>query len=510
MKISVSGCPASSGQRLGRGIAAGSLALGLMVSLGSLPVVAEPVGNASLGGNAAEVQRGMQVLQAEEQAVVGIAHNVGPAVVHVEALINEPGAGGGAAPGGGQPMFPFGPDFQSPQPHSRRGMASGSGIIISADGVIITNRHVVENATRVTITLSDHRRFSGKVYSDPNIDLAVVKIAATNLPFAQLADTSNLHIGQWAIAIGYPFDVGQTVTKGIISALGRSQTIEGKFYPDLIQTDASINPGNSGGALVDIEGKVIGINTAIAGEAAQSAGIGFAIPASTVAQVYPQLANAPHTITNYPHGWIRGKLGVSVEPITPSLAKMLGVDEGALVGQVQPNSPAAKADIQIGDVITKVNETPIRDAEELVDAVSNVGPNHSAVISLLRDGKPVTRTVITASFTTDAATVGAQTGKHVGLTVQTFTPDMRGELKLPDVVRDGAVVTAVQAGSPAEDAAFQTGDVIYQVNETRIHSAEDFSAAIAAAKAGDTVGVKVYRGDTPNFLQLEMPDTTIR
>jgi serine protease Do len=449
----------------------------------------------------------MEVLQAEEQAVVGIARSVGPAVVHVEALIDEPAAGG-AAPGGGQPLFPFGPDFQSPQPRSRRGMASGSGIIVSPDGIVITNRHVVENSKRVIITLSDHRRFSGTVYSDPNIDLAVVKIDGTNLPFAHLADTNNLHIGQWAIAIGYPFDVGQTVTKGIISALGRSQTIEGKFYPDLIQTDASINPGNSGGALVDINGNVIGINTAIAGEAAQSAGIGFAIPASTVKLVYPQLANAPHLITNYPRGWRRGKLGVSVEPITPNLAKVLGVDEGALVGEVQPNSPAAKAGIEVGDVITKVNETPIRDAEELVDAVSNVGPNQSAVISLLRDKKPTTRTVITASFTSDTATTGTQSGKHVGLSVTTLTPDMRGELKLPDNVRDGAVVTAVQAGSPAEDAAFQQGDLIYQVNETRIHNAEDFSAAIAAAKPGDTVGVKVYRGDTPHYVELEIPDTT--
>jgi S1-C subfamily serine protease len=345
------------------------------------------------------------MLQDEQNAMIAVVQRVTPAVVHVEAQIG----GGDNSPGsrrrhrGQDNPFPFGPeDDQSPRPHSGEGEASGSGIIIDPNGTIVTNRHVVEGARNVTVTLTDHRSFRGTVYSDPNVDLAVIKVDAHDLPYARLADTDNLHIGQFVLAIGYPFDVGQSVTRGIVSALGRSQTIEGQFYPNLVQTDASINPGNSGGALVDLRGNVIGVNTAIAGEAGQSAGIGFAIPAGDVKLVANQLANAPHTISVYPRGWRRGKLGVEVRPVTPDLSDSLGVTEGALVATVQPGSAAAKAGIQAGDVITHVHSAnfdgPVRDAEEMVDAISDVGPNQPATLTVVRHKQTMSVDVVTGSF----------------------------------------------------------------------------------------------------------------
>jgi serine protease Do len=446
-----------------------------------------------------------QALLDFQSAIENIAQQVTPAIVHVQAEVrNSPDQGGGN--GAPENIFPFGPDVPGPRTQPRSGVQLGSGIIISPDGVIVTNRHVIEGASRVTVALPDHRIFRGVAYSDPNIDLAVVKVDAHNLPYAQLADTSHLRIGQWAIAIGYPFEVGQTVSLGIISALGRSAEIEGKYYPNLIQTDASINPGNSGGALVDISGKVIGVNTAIQGP--QNVGIGFAIPATTVSEIWEQLANPPHKITKYPPGWIRGKLGVQVSTVTPDLVKVLGADEGALVKEVQADSPASRAGIEAGDVITKVNDTPIRDANELVDTISDVGPNQHVILTLVRDKKVMTRTLITGSFQETTTISSTAPNRHLGLSVTTLTADLRPQLKVPDTIRDGAAVTAVRAGSPADDAGFQQGDVIVRVDDNPIHSAEDYSAAVTAAKPGDTLGIKIYRGQNALYLTLSIPEDT--
>jgi serine protease Do len=477
-------------------VAVGSLAAGLGMSL--TPAMAAD----GQGGDAAA---GRQQLLNMQAAIIDIAAKVEPAVVHIQAEIQPQNNGGGDD---AAPMMPFNLPFGGPAPRSRPGLASGSGVIIDANGTIITNRHVVENARRVTVTLTDHRIFQGTAYSDPNIDLAVVQIHPNGpLPFVPVADSSRVHIGDWAFAIGYPFDVGESVSKGIISALGRSQTIEGKFYPNLLQTDASINPGNSGGALVNINGELIGINTAIAGAAGQSAGIGFAIPSATVQAVWPQLAGPNHKITNYPKGWIRGKLGVEVRPVTPDLFSVLGVNQGALVASVQPDSAAARGGIQAGDVITRINDQPIRDSQELVDAISDVGPNQTVTVSVVRDKKNLTRNVTTGSFaeTTPAIASNVNSGK-LGLSLQSLTTETRQDLKLPNDVRHGVVVGAVQAGSPAEAAGFQQGDVIVQVNDTPVASPADFSNAVAGAKAGDSLGVKVYRGSTTAYLVIQVPD----
>jgi serine protease Do len=498
-------------------IAAGSLAAGLVIN--AVPVSAATNYDNNYGGG--DPVAGKQELLNMQAALISIARKVEPAVVHIQATIspsrgnapqdgmdnedNKDNRDNGDEPG--IPLFPFGSGPQGPAPRSGPGLASGSGVIIDPKGVIITNRHVVENAANVTVTLTDHRIYKGTVYSDPNVDLAVVQIhPQEDLPYVRLADSNNLQIGEWVFAIGYPFNVGETVSKGIISALGRSQTIEGKFYPNLVQTDASINPGNSGGALVDINGDVIGINTAIAGAAGQSAGIGFAIPSSTVSQVYTQLAGPEHRITNYPRGWVRGKLGVEVRPVTPDLFNTLGVEQGALIASVQPGSPAATAGVEAGDVITRVNDVPVRDADELVDAISNVGPDQAVTLSIVRDKRHITRTVTTGSYNQTTATTAPTGGGRLGLRVSPVTPQLRQEMNIPNSVHEGVVVTSVRQGSPADDAGFQQGDVIYQVNGTPVNSTDDFSAAVAGAHPGDSLGVKVYRGDTSNFLVIQIPD----
>ena len=523
-----------SGFRLpGRGrLSIGVVACAVVVALGSglshssrAATSATAVVSAEQSGNAAEGLRELRDIQA---AFIDISNRVEPAVVHIEAEIpaskggddqggdNEGGddQGNGDAPPFGHNLMPSMPglpfNFGGPgmKPHTGPGLASGSGVIIDPNGTIITNRHVVKDASRVTVVLTDHRMYRGEVYSDPNIDLAVIKIHPQGtLPYARMADSRSMHIGEWVLAVGYPFDVGESMSRGIISALGRSQTIEGQFYPNLIQTDASINPGNSGGALIDIDGNVIGINTAIAGAAGQSAGIGFAIPASTVNVVWPQLAGPQHRIVNYPKGWIRGKLGVAVRSVTPDLVKVLGVDQGALVSSVQPESPAAKAGIQAGDVVVKVNGVPIRDADELVDAMSNLGPNQDANLSIIRNRQTISRTVVTGSFNSPrtAAAVGQGGTARIGVGVETLTPEAKDELKLPQSVHSGAVVKSVQPGSAADAAGFQQGDVIIQADDTAVQSADDLGHALSGAKPGTSVGVKIYRGDVEQFLVVEIP-----
>jgi S1-C subfamily serine protease len=457
--------------------------------------------------NQGMASRGTQELLDEQAAMEQLAARVDPAVVHIEAEITAP-ADSSAQGNGTMPFqMPFPMPFQMPGPQTpQRGIASGSGVIVNSNGTIITNRHVVQGAKHVTVTLTDHRIYTGVVYSDPNVDLAVVKINATErLPYLQVADSHSLQIGQLAFAIGYPFNVGESVSKGIVSALGRSQTIEGTFYPNLIQTDASINPGNSGGALVNIEGQLIGINTAIAGAAGQSAGIGFAIPSSTVAVVYPQLIGPDHKITNYPKGWVRGKLGVEVRTVTPDLVKVLGTNQGALVVSVQPGSAADKAGVQAGDVVTMVNNTPIRDSDELVNAISDIGPNEHVTLTLTRDRHSITRAVVTGGYGQQVSSTERDQRGKIGVTLSDLTEDMRTQLNVPASITAGAVVTMVRTGSPAEDAGLAQGDIITKIDGAAISSAADATRALGDAHPGDTVGLTVVRSNTPMFVVLHIP-----
>ncbi len=388
---------------------------------------------------------------------------------------------------------PEGPDQQQQQAPPRTQQAVGSGVIVDAQqGYILTNNHVIEHADKIVVTLKDRRTVNAKlVGTDPGTDVAVLKVDTDNLTAIPFANSDKLQVGDYVVAIGNPFGLGQTVTSGIVSALGRSgMDIEG--YEDFIQTDASINPGNSGGALIDLDGKLVGINTAILAPAGGNVGIGFAIPANMAKQVMNQVIK---------YGEVRrGRLGVYIQNLTPDLADALKLDvhEGAVVTQIEPGSAGEKAGIQVGDVIVAVDGEPVKSGVDLRNKIGlePVGTNVS--LTIVRDGK---RQMLTAPI--EAASAGAGAGAAGGGNV----PQLQGA-EFRDVPPDyptsgvqGAWVARIATGSPAERNGLQQGDVIVAVNRTPIHSAAELDDAIKAA-GSSTVALTVVRGNARLFLVL--------
>jgi serine protease Do len=380
-------------------------------------------------------------------------------------------------------------------PRQEREQGLGSGVIISADGYILTNNHVIDKATEIKVILSDKREFPGKVVgADSKTDIAVVKIAASGLPTVTLGDSSKLQVGDYAFAIGNPFGVGETATMGIISATGRNG-LDIEDYEDFIQTDAAINPGNSGGALLDARGEVIGINTAIlSGGSGGNQGIGFAIPINMAKYVMDQILK---------HGKvIRGYIGVGIQELTPDLAKQFNVpaEKGALVGSVEPSSPAAKAGLQTGDVITELDSQPITGPNDLRLKVGKMAPGTSVHLKVLRNGE--TRDV---SLKLGEAPSGKATAKNAqgpadnspmkGVQVDTLTNDIRQQLGLGTDVK-GMVVTEVPDGSPAAEVGLQRGDVIEQVNRHPVDSVGDYERLIREAGAQPVVLLINHGGNT--------------
>ncbi len=376
----------------------------------------------------------------------------------------------------------FGQPGQQQEPQTQKEYALGSGIIVRSDGYILTNDHVIRGADDIHVTLRNDTRYKAKVVgADRRTDLAVLKINATGLTALQLGNSNNLHIGDIVFAIGDPFGVGETVTMGIISAKNRTNvSIEGpNSIQDFIQTDAAINPGNSGGALINTNGRVIGINTAIeTGGGGGNIGIGFAIPVDLAQQVMNQLIA---------HGKVvRGQLGVFIQEVTPQLAQQFGLPkaEGALVAGVQPNSPAQKAGVKRGDVILKFNGETVKNYNDLLLKVSGTPPGTVVHLELFRDGK--TRE---ANVTLEQATAGQQGGPSqgagkgsalAGVNVQTLTPEIAGHLNLSPDTR-GVIVTGISPDSPASDSYLQRGDVIQEVNHHRVDNVSQYNQAVREA-----------------------------
>ena len=385
------------------------------------------------------------------------------------------------------------PDAQTPP---QNGL--GSGVIISADGYIATNNHVVEGADQVTVTLEDGREFTAKVVGrDPLTDIAVVKVDAKDLPAVTFADTSKLEVGDRVLAIGNPFGIGETVTSGIVSAMGRRVGIlsDVKGYENFIQTDAAINPGNSGGALIDIDGRLIGINTAILSRNGGFQGVGLAVPANLVSQVAEGLAKNGKVV--------RGFLGVSVQDITPSLADSFSLKNraGALVAEVTPDSPAAKAGLKEGDVITSVNGESVTDSNKLTFTVSAVAPGTKISLDVLRDGKTEHLAATTGerpnrvgsrSFEPAGA---SDEGVLNGVAVDDLTAEARHEMNLPARL-NGAVVTEVAPDSAAARAGVSSGDIILEINRQRVGSAQDAVELSAKAEGKKTLLKLWSRGST--------------
>jgi serine protease Do len=382
--------------------------------------------------------------------------------------------------------------------------ALGSGVIASADGYILTNNHVVENAEMLTVVLNDGTRKEAKVIgADPQTDLALVKIDAQNLPAATLGDSDEVKIGQWVIAVGNPFELLHTTTAGIISAKGRS-SVGISAYEDFIQTDAAINPGNSGGALADLDGRVIGINSAISTPTGGSVGLGFAIPINMAKNVMQQLQE---------HGKVvRGYLGVVLQPLTPELKTALGLesDMGVLIGDVVEGSPAEQAGVQRGDVVTEIDGEPVTEVGRLRNLVAGMMPGTKVQLGIERSGRKQTLQVTLGELpqTSQASAApneqgGAPNPERLGLAVEDLTPELAQQLGVQ--AGQGAVIARVQPGSAAEEAGLQRGDVIEEVNRKKIDSAQALVETVQSLKSGETAAFLVRRGDTSSFVAIRIP-----
>jgi Do/DeqQ family serine protease len=440
-------------------------------------------------------------------AFVQVADRVSPSVVslRVEAT-QEPGRG----PHSGIPGFPFPfgmPPGRRGEPPTRQG--SGSGVIIRQDGYILTNNHVVENATKIDVQLRDRRRFSAEVVgTDPATDLAVVKVDATELPPASFAPSDEVRVGEWAIAIGSPFGLRYTVTTGVVSAIGRG--LGANEIEDYVQTDASINPGNSGGPLVNLRGQVIGINTIIIG---RGAGIGFAIPSDLARRVASQLIEDGEV----DRAWI----GVTFQELTPELAEQLGLPDpdrpkGALVASVVPGGPAAKAGIKPGDVIVGVDGEEIIEGMDLLRQVIRKDVGSEVGLTVIRDGAEQRLTLTTGERPSREELAGRGPAGNggggpgggdegaenalgeLGLRVQPLTPGLAQQLDLPDDITSGLVVANVQPGSPAARIGLRPEDVIVEADRQAV----DSPGALGQALADGSALLRVRRGDNAVFMVL--------
>ena len=391
-------------------------------------------------------------------------------------------------------------------PREQREHALGSGVIVSADGYIVTNNHVVSKATEIEVLLADKRDFKGKVVgADPQTDIAVIKINATNLPVVPFGDSGQMKVGDTVMAFGNPFGQYFTVTRGIVSALGRSLSDpRSDKLEDFIQTDAAINPGNSGGALVNVRGQVIGINTAIIpgsggpGGEGSFIGIGFAIPSNTAKHVMEDLIKTGKVS--------RGYLGVNIGNLNEGLAKQFKVPDtsGALVDEVTHGGPAEKAGIKIGDVIRKLNGQTVEGRDQLTEMVTDLNPGTEVKLDIIRDGQPMT-IHLTLGERPANLSIMAGVGKAPsegalrGITVQNLTPELRDRLGLSPDVR-GVVITEIDPDSPAAQAGIQPGDVIEQINRHSVNSVADFNRLAAEAK-GQTL-LRINRQGNGAFIVI--------
>ena len=440
---------------------------------------------------------------------VEIAKKQNPAVVNVKAKsetahrnfrVPRPGPGQNRSPDSFRDFYDrfFG---ERPNQRPKRGM--GSGFVIDKEGHNLTNYHVIEGADEIVVILDDNgteKEYSATlVGSDPKTDIALIKINRESgdnedFPFLKLGSSENLEVGEWVVAIGNPFGLSHTVTVGVVSALGRS--IGAGPYDEFIQTDASINPGNSGGPLINIEGEVIGINTAIiSGNTGGNVGIGFAIPINIAKGILKDLKERG-TVT-------RGWLGVMIQKITPELAKSFGLSqsEGALVGDVIPDGPAAKGGIKRGDVIVRFDGQQVKDMEDLPKIVAATRPNSVVDVEVIRDGSRMTLSVSIELLEDSQETVVAK-ADLLGLQVQDITEELAQSLKLESV--EGVLVSDVTAGNAAAEAGIRRGDVISEMNRSIVKDMRDYQNLMASVQKGSSVLFLVKRGGSTIYIAVKV------
>jgi serine protease Do len=447
-----------------------------------------------------------------DQAMETLAARVTPAIVNVAVTSrSKPDiAEQQQAPDDMQQFF--GPGFGQffgprgrPQPQIEHGI--GSGVIISPDGYIVTNNHVIDGAVDIRVTMSNRKILKAKlVGADPLTDLAVIKVDGGSLPSIPWGDSTELHPGQTVLAFGNPFGFRFTVTRGIVSALNRPNPFSDNARKpgEFIQTDAAINPGNSGGPLVNAHGEVIGINTFLVSSTGQFSGMGFAIPTQIVRPTVDTLIRDGKVT----HGY----MGIGITDVTPENSKFFDVTDasGAVVSQVEPGSPAAKAGLKVGDVITELNGQKVSDAGQLQVEVGQKRPDSTIKLHVLREGKgvdiPVTLEAMGSRDKEGNETSDADHGKpHWGMGLSDLTPDLRGQLQAPSDIH-GAVIERVLPGSSADNAGLQRGDVIVQVNRHDVESASDVQKALANVPKGQDALLLVWSNGGNTFRVLHAPE----
>ena len=494
----------------------GGNALGLVAAIGlvmsTVAFTVLPGEPAALAGTPAGLTQGFSE----------IVKKVTPAVVNI--AVTGGGEGGGKGRRAPLPPGPFGgppgeeaPGGELPTPppmppggHGRPDQSAGSGVIVDSNGFIVTNNHVVEGATQITVTLSDRREFSAKVVgADPKTDLAVVKIEAKDLPALKWADYEKLQVGDLVLAVGSPFGLSSTVTLGIISALGRGN-VGIADYEDFIQTDAAINPGNSGGALVNMSGELMGINTAIFSRTGGSEGIGFAIPSSIAVDIVDSLQKTGKVV--------RGWMGVAIQEITPALAKSFKLPEqrkGVLISDVNENGPSHVAGIRRGDVVIAFNGKEVQNVSQLRNLVARTMVGKDAQVKILRDGKEQTLAVKVAERPTDEMLAKKEPSAPkeqpemaklpdnvlASLRVQGLDGATMSQFNIPAKMT-GVVVTSVESGGAAEAAGLQRGDVIQELNHEVVKTIEDYQKASRKLKKDELAVLLLSRQGNNLFVAV--------
>jgi len=444
----------------------------------------------SLPARAAGEQDAIETARSVSKAFGAIAKKAGPAVVSIRVEQAHPAVlqGGSGFPG----------DFFGPHPFAPEGghvVGQGSGVLISGDGLILTNNHVVKDAQRLDVRLADGREFRGKVVgADDQSDVAVVRIEGTGFPHLELADSDRLEIGEWVIAIGSPFGLSDTVTVGIVSAKGRSQVgITGD--EDFIQTDAAINPGNSGGPLLNLDGKVVGINSAIMSRSGGNVGVGFAIPSNLAGAIKDQLVSTGHIV--------RGFLGVVVQDLTPALADSFKAEghQGALVAEVAEDTPAGTAGVKQGDVIAAVDGKPVVGPGDLRNKIALRAPGTKVDLLLLRDGREEHLSVNLGEQPGAEASPAAtpEPTSAYGMELEPLSADLAARLGYEDA--KGVLVSKVAPDGAAAAAGIEAGNLIVSIDRTPVNSVKDVQAALAKAKDGRIL-LQLRNGPHSRYLVL--------
>jgi serine protease Do len=498
-----------------RRLAVPMLALALVASFATYECVKPAAARAAVAAPSAAPLDADSVgaLLALDKAMETLAARVTPAVVNVTVTSRtKPEMTGKQMPedmqqffGPSSPFGQFGQRMQQRQPQIEHGM--GSGVVISPDGYIVTNNHVIDGAVDIRVTTSNRRVLKAKlVGADPVTDLAVLKVNATDLASAPWGDSKEVRPGQTVLAFGNPYGFRFTVTRGIVSAVNRAnpdptdRTKPGEF----IQTDAAINPGNSGGPLVDARGEVVGINTFLISSSGSFSGMGFAIPSQIVRPTVEALIRDGKVS--------HGHIGIGIADVTPENAKFFdeSTATGGVVTQVEPDSPGAKAGLQIGDVITEIDGQKVSDASELQVLVGQKQPGTKIMLKVLRDGKNMTIAVTLEELGNRTAEGRDDSGKgegkmHWGIGLSNLTPELRDQLQAPREIH-GAVIEEVKPGSPADNAGLQQGDIILEVNRHKVQSASDVQQALSNVTKGEDALLLVWSSGGNSFRVLHSPE----